>query len=89
MSETRYYYICDDCGDIVDIAASAHEPGDRWICVRCDDDGRTGDKLSVFTDKNEATTYADRIMGKRYAAELAQLDQAKARARADEKRRAG
>lgn len=86
-ADALYYYICDECGNIADIAAQPHAPEVLWICDRAvsadddDDDEKHGEStLSVFRDKDEALAYSTKTMNLHYAAKMARLDQAIARA---------
>ena len=50
-----YYYICDNCGSIADIAEAPH--GDvLWACGDCDSEA-----LWEFTDKDKAMLHARHI----------------------------
>jgi len=69
-----WYYICDACGSIADIGDRHPEDGPAWACADC---GSTA--LWEFADKDEAVLYSRQIQDKRFAAEMAGLDQAKAR----------
>lgn len=69
MSEALWYYVCDRCGDIADIAASPHGDGITWACASCN-----GERLSEFTDSEEALTTSQMTRTLNYRAEMATLD---------------
>ena len=69
-----YYYVCDNCGTIADISEGPHDPdGPTWACAEC-----MSEALWEFTDQEKAKVHAFRIMDKRFAAQMAGLDQARA-----------
>ena len=71
---TLYYYVCDNCGSIADVSAEPHaKDGPTWACADCD-----STSLWQFTDKDKAVLHANRIQDKRFAAQMAGLDQARA-----------
>ena len=73
MSDRLYYYVCDNCGTFADISAKPH--GEVvWACGECDSEA-----LWEFTDKQKAWVHGEHIRNKRFAVQMAQLDQAHAR----------
>jgi hypothetical protein len=71
---TLYYYVCDNCGTFADITETQHPEGSGWICGDCDSEA-----LWEFTDKDKAWVHGARIRDSRFAAQMAGLDQARAR----------
>jgi hypothetical protein len=68
MSAQLYYYVCDECGDIVDISAAPHDlERETWVCEKncCDESGEPV-TTSEFRDKDEAQTYSTRTMNKHF-----------------------
>ena len=70
---STYYYICDNCGSIADIATAPH-PGDvTWACGDCGSEA-----LWEFTDKDKALLHGRHIQDARFAARMAEIDRARA-----------
>ena len=69
---TLYYYICDNCGSIADIG-DKHPEGVVWACGDCGSEA-----LWEFPDKDKALLHGRHIQDKRFAAQMAGLDQARA-----------
>jgi len=84
--DALYYYVCDVCGNIADVAAKPH--GDEhWICEYAqhdddddDDDDHGPSTLSEFHDSDAAFAYSVKTSNLRHAAQMAKLDQSIANA---------
>lgn len=69
MIEQRWYYICNRCGSIADIAAAPHHEGVTWACADCD-----CEKLTEFTNQDAALAQSNTIREANFNAEMATLD---------------
>jgi hypothetical protein len=67
------YYICDNCGSVADISEEPHPPTPLWVCGDCESTA-----VWEFTDKDKALLHSRHIQDKRFAAQMAGLDQARA-----------
>lgn len=63
-----WYYICNRCGSIADIAAAPHGEGVTWMCADCD-----CERLTEFTDQVEALAQANTIRDANHNAKMETL----------------
>jgi hypothetical protein len=57
-----YYYVCDNCGSMVDISDEPHPADETWYCDDCDSTA-----LWEFTNPINASLHARRISDKAQA----------------------
>lgn len=69
MTGETYYYICNRCGSIADIAAAPHGEGVTWACADCG-----CERLTEFTDQDVAMAQSNAIRDANFNAEMETLN---------------
>lgn len=64
-----WYYICNRCGSIADIATSRHWDGVTWTCADCG-----CERLTEFTDQDAALAQSNTIRDANFNAKMETLD---------------